>query len=159
MQALTGDKGSFWKQRGESRHSPPPHNVPGGQSMSSWAPTSSETCWARRMATFLSMHSDDGFGMLCSALCSTTAWSCVTWLTCKRQPLTRLAGSLPIALSRNVPLPQTAPHSANRGGCFFLMRASATSPTPSRSCPCSGLSIPVRVRVRQWTELAGGSPS
>ncbi|KAK1346159.1 hypothetical protein QTO34_000012 [Cnephaeus nilssonii] len=27
------------------------------------------------MDTFRSMHSDDGFGMLCSALCSTTAWS------------------------------------------------------------------------------------
>lgn len=47
--------------------------------------TSSEICWARRTDTFLSMHSDDGLGMLWRALCSTTAWSWVTWLTWKKK--------------------------------------------------------------------------
>lgn len=50
--------------------------------------TSSEICWARRTDTFLSMHSDDGLGMLWRALCSTTAWSWVTWLTWKKKKLT-----------------------------------------------------------------------
>lgn len=30
------------------------------------------------------MHSEVGLGMFCRAFCSTTAWSCVAWFTCKK---------------------------------------------------------------------------
>lgn len=59
-------------------------NLPEFESLTSLTLTSSDICWARRIDTFLSMHSDDGLGMLWRALCSTTAWSWVTWLTWKK---------------------------------------------------------------------------
>lgn len=59
-------------------------NLPEFESCTSLTLTSSDICWARRIDTFLSMHSDDGLGMLWRALCSTTAWSWVTWLTWKK---------------------------------------------------------------------------
>lgn len=46
--------------------------------------TSSDICCARRIATFLSMHSEVGLGMFCRAFCSTTAWSCVAWFIWKK---------------------------------------------------------------------------
>lgn len=48
------------------------------------SPTSSDICCARRIATFLSMHSEVGLGMFCRAFCSTTAWSCVAWFIWKK---------------------------------------------------------------------------
>lgn len=73
--------------------------------------TSSDICWARRTDTFLSMHSDDGLGMLWRALCSTTAWSWVTWLIWKK--LTILFGVNNLYITRpnhllfiHHPLPQ-----------------------------------------------------
>lgn len=65
--------------------------------------TSSEICWARRMATLRSMHSAEGLGIFCKAFCSTRAWSCVVWLIYERKNEKELSCFIQMSMPRLMP--------------------------------------------------------